>query len=239
MRYIAPTMKRMTAWMVAAGILGLAMAQMASATPRIVCDASTHDFGEAVSGSLVEHDYVVRNDGDTSLEILSVRASCGCTAVNASQNLVAPGETASIHARLDLSGRTGLQMKTITVTSNDPQNPTYQLVLRGTAIRPLSAKPAAVYFGEIPARDTLSRIVEIVASSPVSVTSFRLAAGVPGLSVEPLDSSSAAPSTSHSFRITATPDLAPGLFPDTLVVDTDCALQPSVTVPLTGSRAAP
>jgi len=239
MRYIAPSMKRTMAWMVAAGILGFAAAQTAWAVPRIVCDATTHDFGEAVSGSLVEHDYVVRNDGDTSLEIVSVRASCGCTAVNASQNIVAPGQTASIHARLDLSGRTGLQMKTITVTSNDPQNPTYQLVLRGTAIRPLSANPAAVYFGEIPARDTLSRTVEIIASSPVTVSSVRLANATPGLAVEPLDAPSAAPSLSHSFRVTATPDLAPGLFHDTLVVDTDCALQPSVTVPLTGSRAAP
>lgn len=232
-------MKTWMACISAAGILGFAAAQTAFATPRIVCDASTHDFGEAVSGSLVEHDYVVRNDGDTSLEIVSVRASCGCTAVNASQNIVPPGQTASIHARLDLSGRTGLQMKTITVTSNDPRNPSFQLVLRGTAVRPLSANPAAVYFGQIPARDTLSRTVEIVSSAPVSVTAFRLANATPGLSVEPLDPPSAAPSTSHSFRLTATPDLAPGLFQDTLVVDTDGALQPSVSVPLTGSRAAP
>lgn len=238
MRYIAPIMKRMTAWM-AAGILGFAAGQMASATPRIVCDEPTHDFGEAVSSSLVEHDYVVRNAGDTSLEILSVRASCGCTAVNASQNLVRPGETATIHARLDLSGRSGLQMKTITVTCNDPQNPSFQLVLRGTAVRPLTANPPAVYFGSIPASDAIARTIEIVSTAPVSVTSFRLAAATPGLSVEALDSPSDAPATSHSFRVTATDALPSGAFNDTLVVDTDCALQPSVSVPLTGFRAAP
>ena len=50
--------------------------------PKIVCDEPVYDFGEIANHNVVEHEYVIRNAGTLSLEIRSVRASCGCTAAS-------------------------------------------------------------------------------------------------------------------------------------------------------------
>ena len=85
----------------------------AALKPRIVCDAPIFDFGERNNSEFVEHDFPIRNAGTLSLEIRNVHASCGCTAVKPSQNVIPPGGEASIGARLDLRGRNGYQQKTI------------------------------------------------------------------------------------------------------------------------------
>ena len=61
------------------------------AAPRIVCEEPIFDFGDKNNSESVEHNYVIRNTGNVSLEIQDVRASCGCTAVKPSQNTIPPG----------------------------------------------------------------------------------------------------------------------------------------------------
>ena len=241
-RYYAPIMKKLTLALAVSGILW-AVAGWADmspmAAPKIVCEESSYDFGEALSSTIVEHDYVIRNDGDLSLEIKSVRASCGCTAVNASQDIVPPGQSATIHARLDLSGRSGTQLKTITVTSNDPRNPSLQLLLKGSVAQPVTVNPVALYFGRLSGETGRVRTVEISSSNPITVTSFHLSGSTPGLDVEMLTPASIEPTDLHTFQVTVTHDALPGAFHDTLVVETSSELQPTASVPLTGFVAAP
>lgn len=67
------------------------------------------------------------NTGDTPIEVLRVKSSCGCTVPQLSKNLYAPGESGEISALFTFGARQGRQMKRITVTTNDPARPTYQL----------------------------------------------------------------------------------------------------------------
>lgn len=234
MKLLHPSRLRAVAFLLAA-----VSPVLSPADPKLVCEAPTHDFGEAVSPSIVEHDYILRNDGDTSLEILSVRASCGCTAVNASQNIVPPGQTASIHARLDLAGRTGLQMKTISVTSNDPQSPSLQLVLRGTAVPPFSLNPPALYFGRLDSAEGRVRTLELTARDPVSLVSASLGNATPGLLVELLPPAGSPPALSHLVRVTVSDDVPHGAFSDNILLETTSPLQPSLSITVTGYRAFP
>lgn len=205
-------------------------AAAAQPAPRIVCEAPVHDFGEAPDSAPVEHDFVIRNDGQLSLQILSVRASCGCTAVNASQDVVPPGGTASIHATFTTANRSGAQVKTITVTSNDPETPTTLLTLRGTVVKPLSANPAAVYYGRVAGPEAASREVILTSSAPVRLTSLSLAsphlratAGAPDV-----------PAATHRIVLEILPDMPRGPFGDTLTIATDSTVQPKLLVPVTG-----
>lgn len=225
MKLLHPSALRAVAFLLAA-----ASPLLSPAAPKLVCDAPSHDFGEAVSPSIVEHDYLLRNDGDTSLEILSVRASCGCTAVNASQNVVRPGDTATIHATFTTSNRSGAQIKTITVTSNDPESPTTLLTLRGTIVKPLSANPAALYFGRLSDPASAAREVTLTGSEPFRVLSATTAS--PHLSATP---DSDAPATVHRLSVDILPSMPVGPFGDTITVVTDLPVQPKILVPLTGS----
>ena len=142
--------------------------------PQIVCDEPVYDFGERNNTEFVEHDYPIRNAGTLSLEIANVRASCGCTAVKPSQNVIPPGGEASIRARLDLRGRNGLQQKTITVTSNDPDTPNLTLQLKGTAVQALRALPAALFFGRIGPGSVRNRTFDVIsARGPIQIVEAR------------------------------------------------------------------
>ena len=156
--------------------------------PRIVCDEPVYDFGTAENSGTIEHHYVVRNDGNLTLEIQSVRATCGCTAVSPEKNIVAPGEETKITARFDLRGRTGMQIKTIFVQSNDPQTPTLNLQLRGTATQALRAQPATLFFGRVDPNASRTRTFQLVSERGV-ITVQSAECDNPGIRVElqPLD----------------------------------------------------
>lgn len=90
--------------------------------PKAVFPVTEFDGGEVLEGQTVEYRFTVRNEGKSDLVIESVKASCGCTAVEPAEKVLKPGQSTSITARFDSRGRLGMQHKTITVETNDPLN---------------------------------------------------------------------------------------------------------------------
>src|SRR5882724_7733455 len=72
-----------------------------------------------------------QNAGKTPIHFKSVHASCGCTAAQSQKDQVGPGEKGEITATFNIGDRTGTQVKTITVDTDDPKTP--QTVLKFTA----------------------------------------------------------------------------------------------------------
>ena len=129
--------------------------------PKIVCAEPTYHFGEMENAKDVEHTFILKNEGDLSLEIRQVRPSCGCTVANISQKTIPPGGQAEVTTRLSLRGRQGLQHKTISVESNDPKQTTLVLSLEGTAIEEIRVQPNRLFFGRITADSSVTGVVEI------------------------------------------------------------------------------
>lgn len=77
-----------------------------------------HNFGKVKEGEKVAYIFTFTNNGTSSLVINSAVASCGCTVPKFSAKPVAPGKTGNIEVRFDTEGRSGIQTKTITVSSN-------------------------------------------------------------------------------------------------------------------------
>lgn len=199
--------------------------------PQIVCDEPLYEFGERNNTEFVEHDYPIRNAGTLSLEILNVRASCGCTAVKPSQNVIPPGGEASIHARLDLRGRNGLQQKTITVTSNDPDKPSLMLQLKGTAIQALRAQPGALFFGRIEANGVRDRTFEVIsARGPFQIVSAN--ADRPGLLLTALDLQPGEDGSTRRFNLAIDPALPEGNINGSVFIKTDLPDHAELTIPV-------
>ena len=210
----------------------------AALAPQIVCDAPIHEFGEKNNTEFVEHDFPIRNAGTLSLEIRNVRASCGCTAVKPSQNVVPPGGEASVRARLDLRGRSGLQIKIITVESNDPQTPNLNLQLKGTAIQALRAQPSSMFFGPIGPDGVRSRAFDIISGrGPIQIVGIR--ADHPGLLLAPVAAEPGADGTTHRFELTLDPSLPPGPVNGSIFVKTDLEGQPEISIPVAAHIKAP
>jgi hypothetical protein len=101
-------------------------------SPIITFESITFNFDTIFQNSKVEHDFKFTNTGKSDLEIRNVKSSCGCTASNAGEKIVKPGQSSYIHASFSTDERSGLQNKSITVVTNDPENPT--IVLKFSAI---------------------------------------------------------------------------------------------------------
>lgn len=90
--------------------------------PNIQFDMIDYDAGKVIDGEKVVHAFKFTNTGKTDLVIESAKGSCGCTVAEPKDKIIKPGESSSITATFDSSGRSGLNNKTVTVKSNDPDN---------------------------------------------------------------------------------------------------------------------
>lgn len=149
--------------------------------PKIVCAEPVFNFGDMESSKDVEHTFVLKNEGDLSLEIRQVRPSCGCTVANISQNTIPPGGQAEVVTRLSLRGRQGAQHKTISVESNDPKQPTFVLALEGTAVEEMRIQPNQLFFGRITTGSAVTGTVEIIVQSTNAVKVTRTSSNTSNL----------------------------------------------------------
>ena len=113
----------------------------ASAAPEIRFAAPIHDFGRVVSGAVLRHDFYFTNTGLGVLEISNVHASCGCTTAGEFTRRVEPGQTGVIPIQLNTAGFQGQVLKHITVSCNDPRQPTVALQLRAQIWNPIELTP--------------------------------------------------------------------------------------------------
>jgi len=88
--------------------------------PKAVFSSYEFNFGKIKEGEVVEHAFVLNNEGKSDLIIRKVRASCGCTAVEPEEKIIKPGKSTKIIVKFNSKGRVGRQFKTVNVITNDP-----------------------------------------------------------------------------------------------------------------------
>src|SRR2546428_8766393 len=71
-----------------------------------------------------------QNTGDKPVQFKSVHSSCGCTVAQTQKERVAPGEKGEITATFNIGDRTGTQVKTVTVETDEPENAVMTLTLK-------------------------------------------------------------------------------------------------------------
>lgn len=96
--------------------------------PNIEFAVTNYDGGKVLEGEKVSYAYKFVNTGKDDLIIESVKASCGCTATAPKDKVIKGGQSSEIVATFDSRGRKGKQSKSITVKTNDPDQPS--LILR-------------------------------------------------------------------------------------------------------------
>ena len=89
-----------------------------------------------------------QNTGDKPVKFKSVRTSCGCTAAQTQKEEVPAGEKGEITATFNIGERTGTQVKTVTVETDDPANVTTVLTLKAVIPQQLEITPTFVFWGQ-------------------------------------------------------------------------------------------
>ncbi|MBO4805091.1 MAG: DUF1573 domain-containing protein [Paludibacteraceae bacterium] len=113
------------------------VAGVSGKAPEISFDTLVHNFGTFPEETgKVSCTFTFKNTGGADLVLQKVKASCGCTTPEWTKTPVAPGETGTVIATYNASGRPGAFTKTITVTSNAGDK---RLTIKGEVI-PKAAK---------------------------------------------------------------------------------------------------
>ncbi|MBP7149429.1 MAG: DUF1573 domain-containing protein [Acidobacteria bacterium] len=96
-------------------------APCALAEPKAVLPERTFDAGDVEKGTVIEHGFVFRNDGDSDLRILEVHPHCGCTLVDY-PSTIPPGGEGVIKAKVNTKNLpTGVQSKTMNVVTDSAE----------------------------------------------------------------------------------------------------------------------
>ena len=69
--------------------------------------------------------FTYENTGKQAVHLKSVKASCGCTTTQSQKEEVPPGDKGEITATFNIGDRTGTQVKTVTVETDDPTKPSF------------------------------------------------------------------------------------------------------------------
>ncbi|MBU0579500.1 MAG: DUF1573 domain-containing protein [Bacteroidetes bacterium] len=95
--------------------------------PKIYSMEPEYNFGKVVEGSIVVHDFVVTNNGDTELSLIKINSTCGCTVAKPVKEKIKPGDSTKISITFNSASRSGKQKKYINVFTNDKLNTNYRL----------------------------------------------------------------------------------------------------------------
>ncbi len=115
-------------------------------------EQSTIELHPAAADKQAVGHFKYQNPGKTPVHFKSVHASCGCTTAQTQKDEVPPGGTGEITATFNIGDRTGTQVKTVTVETDEQANSKTVLTLRTIIPQQLEITPTFVFWkqGEKP-----------------------------------------------------------------------------------------
>jgi hypothetical protein len=133
------------------------------AEPTIQFEKLEFDFGKIFDDQPVEAEFKFTNTGGGALVITNVQTSCGCTTPDwdRQRKQYNAGESGVIKARFDPAHKSGLQTKTVTVTTNDRANPTIVLNLKTNITPMVQLEPTFQAFEPIQKGTTATKLIKV------------------------------------------------------------------------------
>jgi hypothetical protein len=116
-------------------------AKEAEKAPRLTIVEPVKDYGTIAKGEKLDWSFVVKNTGDSDLQIIAAKPGCGCTVADFDK-VIKPGETGKVTAHVDTTAFAGPIAKTVTLETNDPTTPTSQLTIHAIVKPYVEAFPA-------------------------------------------------------------------------------------------------
>jgi hypothetical protein len=179
------------------GVFALA-ALVQSAHAELKWEQTSVDLRPGFNDKQAVAHFKYENVGNTPVHFESVHASCGCTTAQTQNEQVAPGQKGEITATFNIGGRTGTQVKTVTVQTDDPEPSTTVLTLKAVITPLLEVQPAFVYWqnGEEPK----PKIITAKANKDAAIKKLDVASSTPDFTAK-VDAGSAP----NEFRISVQP----------------------------------
>jgi hypothetical protein len=86
--------------------------------PTFKFEKEVFDFGTVKQGEVVTYEFSFTNAGKEPLIITNATATCGCTVPHFPKEPIKPGDKGTIKVSFNTAGKSGMQDKAVTITSN-------------------------------------------------------------------------------------------------------------------------
>lgn len=176
----------------------LGWSEEAAARARASLPEVEFDFGRVTQGTVVKHDFVIKNTGTAPLRIENIVPSCGCTATSATTELIDPGAEGKIHVEFDTDGFSGKKLKSVKVHVNDFDEPTILLSVSGYIEEDIQVKPARLFFGDLRKGESKSEEMTVTVRDGANVNITEISSNSPNVTLNFLEK------TPKKYRFTAT-----------------------------------
>jgi hypothetical protein len=207
------------------------------ATPKIEISPMAKDVGTVAKGEKIDVLFNVKNSGGSDLVISDARPSCGCT-VASFDRTIKPGATGKIAASVDTKNFAGPITKTISVVSNDPQNPQMTLMIKAFVkpyvdVTPQEFVRFSAIKGDTASQDVILSSAESDFHPTVAESSqpYVKAALSPATEAEKVPNK---PGTQYKLHITLEPSAPVGVLNAPIRVQTGVAKQPQIEIRVSG-----
>jgi len=103
--------------------------------PKLMIDEPVFEAGDIKPGTLLTHEFILRNEGDAPLEFSNIQTGCSCTLAEYDR-VIAPGGSGKIKLSVRIYEEwAGRHFSRSTwLESNDPVSPQMQLVVKGDVL---------------------------------------------------------------------------------------------------------
>ncbi|MBS1680452.1 MAG: DUF1573 domain-containing protein [Bacteroidetes bacterium] len=95
--------------------------------PVLTLSANAINFGNVKAGAVLEREIKFTNNGKSELIVRHAQSNCSCLSITPAGRRLKPGQEIPVKVSLNTAGRSGPQNKSITIYSNDPQNPVQRI----------------------------------------------------------------------------------------------------------------
>ncbi len=140
--------------------------------PQIEFDSESYNFGTVPQMGEYESVFKVRNSGTADLIIERVLSTCGCTATLLSDEIIEPGGEGEIKVTFKSGMYSRSIRKTITVQSNDPEEPRKKLYVKATVVPRLILKPRLLNFRKVNRKEGATKSIIVKPSENEDVSSI-------------------------------------------------------------------
>lgn len=131
--------------------------------PRVEAMEREFDAGTVTEKIRVSHQFTFRNVGNSDLEILSVKSSCGCLYELPEQRIIPHGSTSWLRINYDLADKeTGTYSEVVLLETNDPVESMIEFAIRVNLVAPLTVDPETLSFTSEEIQLGTSKIVAVL-----------------------------------------------------------------------------
>lgn len=218
--------------------------------PKAVIDETTFAFGGMQLGEERDHTFIIRNEGQAPLAVVVGSTTCQCTVGNVSKDQVAPGESAEVKLTWKPTAETDEFDKGADIWTNDPENETIKLNIKGIVAARLRIYPSFTW-SDVQAREGGITEVTGMVVSPISenfaITGFECENSHASAEATKIEDAARLKEleamSGYMVKVTLQPGMNVGGFSFPLTIKTDLkdtsGVPSDVTVTLRGSRPGP